>query len=150
QPSCLHHATPSPSRRMSRLVMRRDPRPGVQSVSQRCATAWKCSRSVRFWGELGVICYDALVKVDVIPRSLMNPGAILAERYRIVELLRRECFGSFFLAVDQRTEATVAVKIYEAGQDERGREGDVPPFRTRFQREVNVLVRIKSRYIPKP
>ncbi len=81
----------------------------------------------------------------------MTPGTILARRYRVIELLRRESLGTFFLAVDLRANATVAVKLYDVGQDERNRHGgDASAIRTYFQREVSVLMRINSRHVPRP
>src|SRR5882762_2204291 len=71
---------------------------------------------------------------------MLEPGIILQERYRIVGLLGQGGMGAVYEAIDQRLDATVALKE-TLFTDER--------LRRQFEREARLLARLHHGALPR-
>jgi serine/threonine protein kinase len=84
-------------------------------------------------------------------KANVDPGTLLAGRYRVGALLRRECGGSLFVATDLRTGTAVAVKLQdgEIETDDAGPNDEPSDGRAHLRREAAILERIHSRHVPR-
>lgn len=73
--------------------------------------------------------------------STAVPAVLLANRFQLVERIGRGAMGEVWSAIDRRTQAEVAVKIA------RGWSQDDPELLARFEREGELLERLRSPHI---
>lgn len=74
------------------------------------------------------------------PTSLLAPGAVLQDRYRIVRQLGKGGMGAVYEALDMRLDATVALKeTFSAGDS----------LRRQFEREARLLAQLHHPALPR-
>ena len=73
--------------------------------------------------------------------GLLEPGELLGNRYRVLDLLGRGGMGLVYAARDVRTEVDVAIKLLRPELRDRARTV------SRFQREARALARLRSPHV---
>jgi eukaryotic-like serine/threonine-protein kinase len=71
----------------------------------------------------------------------LEPGELLGNRYRVLDLLGRGGMGLVYAARDVRTELDVAIKVLRPELRDRARTV------SRFQREARALARLRSPHV---
>lgn len=78
---------------------------------------------------------------------LIDEGIILAGRYRVLQRLRREGLGDLYMAEDQRSGASVAVKVLVPADNEPDIVVSRSEAMARFHREARAAAAVQSEHV---